>query len=250
MTIIYILATALVIWYLLYQSCKNSIINFLSNPKRGFTKTPEDLRLPYETVFLDTSDGVEISGWFIESRKPSNLAFIIIGDAFNTKSDLLEQTIFLLEEFNLLYLDPRGVGTSKGRYRFGFDEHRDIEAAYSFLKNVKDMGKIYIYTVGFGFVSLFFIGDDVDLKGAVVKKPSQKPLQDIERMIKSKAKVMICGSAIDSFFGTDISRFSFESEKIKFPVVFITDRKITYPSSICVKTDEELKKVLFNFFRC
>ncbi len=249
MIMIYFLIGIGVVWYLTYQNCKNFVINLLSNPKKGFSKTPEDFKIPYEIIFLDTSDRVEISGWFIESVNQSDSAFIIMGDGFNTKSDLLEKSVFLSERFNLLYIDPRGVGTSKGRYRFGFDEYRDIEAAYIFLRDVKGIEKIYLYIVGFSFVSLFFLSDKIEIKGAIIKNPVQKPICEIERLINSKFKIMLCGSVIDKFFGIDVSSICFDAKKIRFPTIFITDKKIASSTSICVKNDDELRSAIYDFFR-
>ncbi len=249
MIMVYILIGVGVIWYLTYQNCKNFVVSILSNPKKGFSKTPEDFKIPYEVVFFDTSDGVEISGWFIESINQSDSAFIIMGDGFNTKSDLLEKSIFLSERFNLLYIDPRGVGTSKGRYRFGFDEHRDIEAAYIFLRDVKGIEKIYLYTAGFSFISLFFLSDKIEIKGAIIRKPVQNPIHEIEKLVRSKFKIIVCGSAIDKFFGIDISNVCFDVKKISFPTIFITDKKITSSSSICVKNDDELRATVYDFFK-
>lgn len=250
MIIIYITAALIFVFYLLHYNCRKSVESFFSNSKKGNSKTPEDLKIAYEPVFFDTSDEIEISGWFIESRKPSSDVFLIFGDGFITKSDLLDSTIFLSENYNLLYFDLRGSGTSRGKYSFGFNEHRDIEAAYRFVKDVKNMGNVYLYLCGFSYVSVFFISDDINISGAIIKKPVFDMIKEIEKLIKSKYRVLICGSVINKFIPQTIRSFSSDPSKLKFPVIFISGGKHSGGDNfVYITNDDEIKSLINDFFK-
>lgn len=251
MIFLYISVVVLFLWYILWKRCSESVLIFLSNPKKGFSKIPEDFKIPYDIIYFDTIDGVELSGWFIESVVETDDCFIICGDGFNTKSDLLESTIFLRERFNLFYFDFRGCGTSKGNYKFGFEEAKDIEAAYRFLKeNREDFSKkIYIYSCGFSFQAITNV-KNIIFEGAIIKRPVISPFNEIKRMIKSKMKLIICFNSINKFFNADISNFKVDSTRISYPTIFITDKKIETSSvTYVVKNDDELKMIVFDFFK-
>lgn len=252
MIFLYISIVVLLIWYLFWKNCNDKIFEFLKNPKKGGTKTPEDLKVPYDVVFFDTNDGVELSGWFIESVNETDECFIICGDGFYTKSDLVDGTIFLKERFNLFYFDFRGTGFSKGLYKFGFEESKDIEAAYKFLKeNRSDFSKkIYIYSCGFSFQAVINSGKNLSFEGAIIRKPVIYPFEEIEKMIKSKTKILICSNSINKFFKSDIINFSVDTKSINYPVIFISDKKIeTSSKTHFIKNEDELKKIVFEFFR-
>lgn len=251
MIFIYISIVVLLLWYLIWKHCNDSVFSFLKNPKKGVSKTPEDFKIQYDVVYFDAADGVELSGWFIESNNETDECFIICGDGFHTKSDLIENTIFLRERFNLFYFDFRGTGSSKGFYKFGFEESKDIEAAYRFLKENRDefSKKIYIYTCGFSFQSVINC-KDLAFEGAIIRKPIIRPFNEIEKMIKSKSKIFICSNSINKFFKSDITNFYVDTKAINYPVIFISEKKIeTSSKTFFVKNDEDLKNVVFEFFK-
>lgn len=251
MIILYILVVLFLMIYYLRRICKNNVILFLSSTKKGVTKTPEEFKILYDVVYFDTTDGVELCGWFIESVNNSDETFIICGDGFTTKSDLLHTTLFLREKYNLFYFDMRGTGNSKGVYKFGFSEHRDIEAAYNFLLNMKEESskRIFIYTCGFTVMPLV-LADGVIFNGAVIKEPYTYPFDEIKRRLESRFKFMICKKAIYDFFSNDISKSVVDTKKINYPTIFISNKVFeTSSKTINLSTEEELKKTVFDFFK-
>ncbi|MCX7905680.1 MAG: hypothetical protein N2446_03145 [Elusimicrobiales bacterium] len=251
MIFLYIFIIVFVVWYFVRKNIKENIYFLLTNVKKGATKTPEDFYIPYEPIYFDTYDGIELSGWFVESVKETDSIFIICGDGFNIKSDLLEDTLFLRENYNLFYFDFRGTGTSKGKYKFGFEEHKDIEAAYKFLKENKTefSNNVFIYLCGFSAFSIISVSN-FEFSGGVFKKPVFFPFKEIKKIINSKIKILIAYDAIDEFFSMNISYSFSDPKKINYPVIFISDKKYeTSSKSISVKNNDEFRKVVFDFFK-
>ncbi len=87
------------------------------------------LGVAYENVTFTTSDGLEISGWYVPSR--NGAAIVIPG---RTKSQ--PHARMLIEHgYGVLLFDRRGEGASEGDPTlFGWGGSRDIDAAVDFLE--------------------------------------------------------------------------------------------------------------------
>ena len=87
------------------------------------------LGVAYEDVTFTTSDGLEISGWYVPSR--NGAAIVIPG---RTKSQ--PHARMLIEHgYGVLLFDRRGEGASEGDPTlFGWGGSRDIDAAVDFLE--------------------------------------------------------------------------------------------------------------------
>ena len=253
MKFLYILLVLLPLLLYLYlrRHSKKQVALFLSSSKRGVDKTPEDFRIPYELVYFDTSDGVELSGWFIESACDCEESFIICGDGFTTKSDLLPNTLFLRERYNLLYFDLRGTGNSKGVYMFGFEEHKDIYAAWRFLLDKREefSKRVFIYTCGFTALSLT-LSDSFKFDGIIIKHPYIDPMGEITKMLRARSKFIICLDDVYRFFPEERRRMFFDVKKLKSPTIIISSTDIeTSQEVLRVTSDDEMKEKVFDFFR-
>jgi uncharacterized protein len=84
----------------------------------------------YERVSFTTSDGLELSGWYVPSR---NRAAVI---AFPGRNGPQAQTRMLARHgYGVLLFDRRGQGESEGDpHAFGWEGEKDIMAAISFLE--------------------------------------------------------------------------------------------------------------------
>ncbi|OGS12412.1 MAG: hypothetical protein A2234_02955 [Elusimicrobia bacterium RIFOXYA2_FULL_58_8] len=105
--------------------------------KSAVMYTPDQYKLPYETIDFATADGVRLRGWFIPAAGGESGQTIILCHGWGSnRGELLRDTHFLQEQgFNLFYFDFRASGESKGSVSsVGYLETRDFDAAYDFLK--------------------------------------------------------------------------------------------------------------------
>lgn len=101
--------------------------------------TPADYGLAYEEVRIETADELSLSGWLVATRgqnTPSGDKAIILAHGYPAdKGDILPLTEFLAADYDLLYVDFRGLGDSAGSYSsVGIHERRDLRAAISWLE--------------------------------------------------------------------------------------------------------------------
>jgi fermentation-respiration switch protein FrsA (DUF1100 family) len=84
-------------------------------PLRGLTTTPASRGLAYEDVWLETTDGVKVSGWFIPANQPQATLLFFHGNAGNISHRLDSIETFHRLGLNTLIIDYRGYGRSEGR---------------------------------------------------------------------------------------------------------------------------------------
>ena len=96
---------------------------------------PAQLGTPYEDVSLETSDGLELQGWYVPS---SNGAAVIV---FPGRSGTRKQARMLARNgYGVLLYDRRGEGASEGDPNgWGWDFDKDIRAGIDFLKQRHDV---------------------------------------------------------------------------------------------------------------
>lgn len=231
MSIIYILLVFALIFFVFYRMVKLRILTILSSQKKGINKTLEDFKIPFETIWFDSDDNVELCGWFVESQKESNSVFIICGDGFVNKSDLIEDTIHLKNEFNLFYVDVRGSGNSKGIYSYWKNEHRDIEASYRFLKEFKsDFSlNVFLYVYGFTALSLLNMSRDILFKAVFLKEPILDLDKGILKLLDSKIRLArFFRNIYKTYLGLD-KNVVVSNIELKCPVVVISKRSLKLP---------------------
>jgi uncharacterized protein len=102
------------------------------------------LGVPYENVKFDTSDGLELEGWYVPSR---NGAAVI---AFPGRNGPQKQTRMLARHgYGVLLFDRRGEGRSEGDPNsWGWGGTKDIEAAVEFLRRRPDVDPDRIGGIG------------------------------------------------------------------------------------------------------
>ena len=94
-----------------------------------------NLGADYERVTFTTSDGLELSGWYVPSR---NRAAVIV---FPGRNGPQAQTRMLVRHgYGALLFDRRGSGESEGDpHGFGWEGEKDIKAAIEFLQRRPDV---------------------------------------------------------------------------------------------------------------
>ena len=85
------------------------------HPKKEITATPFDIKLYFEEIIFKSSDGINISGWFIPSGKRKEIVLFLHGNGGN-----ISKRLALIDYFNrqiglpVFIIDYRGYGKSGG----------------------------------------------------------------------------------------------------------------------------------------
>jgi hypothetical protein len=118
-------------------------------PSRDLEWAPADLGLVHEEVFLATSDGTRIHGWYLPAKEAGiETVLVCHGNAGNV-SDRLDRAVRLQKELavNVLLFDYRGFGRSEGSP----DEegtYQDGLAAYRYLTEKRGIAPTSIVLFG------------------------------------------------------------------------------------------------------
>ena len=115
-------------------------------PGRALTMKPADIGMDYEDVFIESSDGVTLHGWFVPGRSAGVLLFFH-GNAGNISHRLDSIRLFHELGLSVLIIDYRGYGQSKGRTTES-GIYRDADAAWRYL--IEDRGILASDIVIFG----------------------------------------------------------------------------------------------------
>ena len=175
-----LLIVVFVVFYALVRYLEGTVVFF---PSHNMTLTPAQVHLPYEDVYMTTSDGVKINGWFLKNPRGSSTILFAHGNA-GTISDRLMKTKFFYDlGFNVFVFDYRGYGKSEGRpSEKGI--YLDALAAYDYLQSRGDvnMAHIVLYGASLGGVVV------IDLAGkrpvaALVVDSSLTSAQDMAKVL-------------------------------------------------------------------
>jgi len=118
----------------------------LYQPSRNIHATPLDIGLSYEEITFNTSDGVELSGWYVPGNSSKGVILFCHGNAGNIGGRLEYLKIFHRLEFDTFIFDYRGFGKSEG-HTTEKGTYLDIEAAMDYLidnRNVSE-DEVIIY---------------------------------------------------------------------------------------------------------
>ena len=110
----------------------------LTAPVRQPTEqTPADESLDFREVGFESSDGLDLKGWWIPQEGSSRAVVLVHGlDASKSSQYILDTApIYAQAGYSVLMLDLRGHGESEGeRTTLGYQEVRDVRGALSWLE--------------------------------------------------------------------------------------------------------------------
>ena len=140
-----------------------------------------NLGADYERVTFTTSDGLELSGWYVPSR---NRAAVI---AFPGRNGPQAQTRMLVRHgYGVLLFDRRGSGESEGDpHGFGWEGEKDIKAAIAFLKGRPDVDPDRIGGLGLsvgGELMLHAAAETEALKAVVSEGAGSRSVGEFRKM--------------------------------------------------------------------
>jgi len=106
-------------------------------PKKEITATPFDIRLYFEEIIFSSSDGINLSGWFVPARNHKGVILVLHGNGGNISTRLT-----FIDYFNrklglsVFIIDYRGYGKSEGRPTEK-GTYLDARAAWEYLTGSK-----------------------------------------------------------------------------------------------------------------
>ena len=98
-------------------------------PERVLSADPDSIGLPFESVSLETTDGVKLAGWFIPSEGARGVILFFHGNAGNISHRLDSIRIFHQLGLDVFIFDYRGYGQSEGKPTEA-GTYKDAEAAW------------------------------------------------------------------------------------------------------------------------
>lgn len=107
-------------------------------PQTGgdFIATPEQLELPYESVTLQTKDGLSLHGWFVPTQAARGTVLFFHGNAGNISHRIDYLSMFHRLGYQTFIFDYRGYGQSSGTPSEP-GTYADAEAAWNYLVEEK-----------------------------------------------------------------------------------------------------------------
>jgi fermentation-respiration switch protein FrsA (DUF1100 family) len=106
------------------------------HPTHKVRSTPADVKLAYEDITIETSDGVKISGWWVPADNPRGSVLFCHGNAGNIGDRLDTLVIINTLRLNVLIFDYRGYGNSNGSPSEK-GTYLDADAAWDYLLKEK-----------------------------------------------------------------------------------------------------------------
>jgi hypothetical protein len=107
-------------------------------PTRQWDDTPTDVGLQYEEIWLTTSDGIKISGWFVPAKNSQRTILFLHGNGGNISHRLSFLEMFRQLGLNCFIIDYRGYGQSEGTPS-EVGSYLDAEAAWNYLVNQRQI---------------------------------------------------------------------------------------------------------------
>jgi len=137
-----IVAGGLLVWFLI-RKLERSHMYY---PRSEIEASPSEIGLAYQDIFLTTSDGVRIHGWWIPADTSRSTILFCHGNAGNISHRLASILIFHQLGLNVFIFDYRGYGKSTGSPSEK-GTYRDAAAAYDYLRKKRGIipGKIIIF---------------------------------------------------------------------------------------------------------
>lgn len=114
-------------------------------PGRTLEVSPADAGMEYDDVWLETSDGVRLHGWFVTGPGQSDRVLLFFhGNAGNISHRLESIRQFLELGLSVMIIDYRGYGQSGGSISEA-GIYRDADAAWNYLSEVQGATEIVVF---------------------------------------------------------------------------------------------------------
>jgi len=121
--------------------------HYVYYPERILVADPGSIGLNFENVSFETSDRIELSGWFIPCAGASGVILFCHGNAGNISHRLESVQQFHRLGLDVFIFDYRGYGQSKGKPTEQ-GTYKDAEAAWRYLIETRQMNPDQIVVFG------------------------------------------------------------------------------------------------------
>ena len=102
----------------------------------------------YEAISFDSSDGLELAGWYRPSRNGAAV-LLVHGGSSDREGSVAHARMLAAHGYGVLLYDARGRGESDGsENNYGWDWAKDIDGALAFLKSRADVDPARIGALG------------------------------------------------------------------------------------------------------
>ncbi|MHC4424039.1 MAG: alpha/beta hydrolase, partial [Planctomycetota bacterium] len=109
---------------------------FLYCPLREIPYTPGELGLDFESVIFKSTDGLQLSGWYVPAENADLTVLFCHGNGGNMMHRLDSINILYGLGLNCFIFDYRGYGSSQGKPSEE-GTYMDVQAAYKWLTEEK-----------------------------------------------------------------------------------------------------------------
>ncbi|NEP59669.1 MAG: alpha/beta hydrolase [Symploca sp. SIO2G7] len=150
---------------------------FIFRPSTIVKATPAALNINYQEVWLSapTASGKknQINCWWIPSATPNAKVWLYLhGNALNMGANLKRAEQFHQLGFSCLMLDYRGYGKSQGKFPTEFSIYEDVEIAWNYLTQVRQIPLeqilLYGHSLG-GAIAIELAAKHPEVSGLVVE---------------------------------------------------------------------------------
>lgn len=158
-------------------------------PYTKLSATPKDWNLKFDDVELTSSDGIQLHGWYLPANKSMQVVLFFHGNGGNISHRRESLEIFHSLGLNVLIIDYRGYGRSKGNIsEQGL--YLDAMAAWQYLVNKRNFEprNIIIFGRSLGGAVATHLAAQVNNKALIVESTfsSVKDMASIIMPVMSK----------------------------------------------------------------
>ena len=166
-SLIFILVSVWVLLSLLLYIFQPKFVYF---PYSSLQATPRDAGLPYEEVYLTTSDDLKIHGWFIPHDNPRATLLFLHGNGGNISHRLEKIWIYNQLALSVFIIDYRGYGLSESSPSEQ-GTYLDAEAAWNYLTQEQQIraSDIIIYGESLGGAVAAWLATRVDAGALIIE---------------------------------------------------------------------------------
>ena len=213
-------------------SCGGGLVSlFAFHPEPGVQVSPDSISAPVDTVYLDTEDGVRISGFYLSRPKSDAAVLYLHGNAGNASHRLPDAEWIWSMGINVFLLDYRGFGLSEGSPSEA-GVYLDARAGLSFIEKEKGISQDRIAVVGRSIgsavatdlaaeekvaglvlVSPFTSGRAMAERGGVGSLLSDEdaPFDTISKISNVRSPLLVIHGTMDSMIPVEMGRLVFDA---------------------------------------
>lgn len=149
---------------------QQNLIYYPELPSRELIATPENAGLAYESLSIETDDGLRLHGWYVPAVNPRGILLFFHGNAGNISHRLDSIRIFNELGLSTLIFDYRGYGDSEGKITEA-GSYLDAEAVWHYLTVQKNIspGDIILFGRSMGGAIATHLASRHKAKGLILE---------------------------------------------------------------------------------